>query len=105
MSSTEVDPIVLVTKLWEAIKSINARFTAMESKNGVGMMQDDADDLKDYKQTMIYTVHRLTWLELVVKGLSYQEQHDAAAYAKFVNGKHDIEGMEIDELRELLRER
>lgn len=55
------------------------------------------------RDLMILAFHRLTFLEMAVKGLRYKELHDAQAYAKFVEKKHAIEDIEIDQLKELLR--
>jgi hypothetical protein len=60
-------------------------------------------DVIKMRDVMILAAHRLAFLEMVVKGLSFMEQHDAQAYAKFVEKKRNIEDMDIDELRVLLR--
>jgi hypothetical protein len=74
----------------------------------IEMMKQPAEryknrDIIEMRDLMILAVHRLSFLELVTKGLTFMEQHDAQAYAKFVDKKRKIEDMDIDELRVLLR--
>lgn len=74
----------------------------------IEMMKQPAEryknrDIIEMRDLMILAVHRLSFLELVTKGLTFMEQHDAQAYAKFVEKKRKIEDMDIDELRVLLR--
>ena len=55
-------------------------------------------------EAMNLALHRLRFLEMVVKGLTYQEQRDARDYAKFIQSKRKLEDMDVDELRSILRE-
>jgi len=60
-------------------------------------------DVKRIKFLFTRAAHRLAFLELVTKGLSYMECKDAADYSKFVDSKRKIEDLDIEELRVLLR--
>lgn len=86
------ESLVLIANLWDAIKGMKE--PAEKYKNR---------DVIEWRDIMILAVHRLTFLELVTKGLTFMEMHDAQAYAKFVEKKRKIEDMDIDELRVLLR--
>ena len=94
MPSTEQNPLVLVKRVW-----IDHSYFSQN------MVDLKFDDIQRIKETLKLAAHRLQWLELVVKGLNYQQQHDAASYAKFVDKKHHIEDLDVEELRALLRER
>jgi hypothetical protein len=94
-NSTEVGRgIVLVGSLWTSIEKLKKPIDDLNNR-----------DIIEARDVMILAAHRLGWLETVVTGLRYQTQHDAAMYAKFVDKKRDIETMDLDELRVLLRER
>ena len=60
-------------------------------------------DAERIKFLFTRAAHRLAFLEMVTKGLTEMDKHDAKAYAKFVEKKRKIEDMDIDELRVLLR--
>lgn len=76
----------------------------VESKeNGWIFVEYPVKDLKAINECLRNAAHRLSFLEMVVKGLAYMEQHDAQGYAKFVEKKRSIEDMDIEELRKMLR--
>lgn len=91
-SSMHKESLALIANLWDSIKRM--RQPAEKYKNR---------DIIEMRDLMILAVHRLTFLELVTKGLTFMEMHDAQAYAKFVEKKRKIEDMDIEELRVLLR--
>lgn len=97
--STDQAGLVLVANLWDAIEGMNHRI----ENDANGHLRITTQQGRDLKETVVFAAHRLAFLELVVKGLSFMEQHDAQAYAKFVEKKRNIEDMDIDELRVLLR--
>lgn len=94
MESPEEKGIVLVANLWQGINCLRRVVQKLNNR-----------DIIEARNLMVLAVHRLTFLEMVVKGLTYREQHDAAAYARFVEKKRNLEDMDIDEFREILRER
>ncbi len=93
-NSTEGQGIVLIASLWERIDRLKVPIEKLNNANII-----------EIRDLMILAVHRLTWLETVITGLTYQTQHDASMYAKFVDKKRSIEDMDLDELRVLLREK
>jgi len=107
-NSTRDGGVKLIADLWEEIELIAATKGALDNPEHMrhlssklrGITPPSADRARDL---MIFAVHRLTFLEMVTKGLSFMEMHDAAAYAKFVEKKRKIEDMDLDELRVLLR--
>lgn len=92
-NSTEQAGSELIENLWEGIKSLTLPIRQMNNQNII-----------EIRDLMTLAVHRLTWLELVVKGLTFAEQHDAAHYAKFVLKKKNLEDLDIEELKMLLRD-
>lgn len=60
-------------------------------------------DFDHLERTIHLAMHRLAFLELVTKGLAYETMHDARAYAKFVDSKRNLEDMDLEELRVMLR--
>ena len=91
-NSTRDGGLALIADIWATIKT----------------MREPADkygnrDIIEMRDQLIAAVHRLTFLEMVTKGMRYREMHDAAGYAKFVDSKRKLEDMDIDELRVLLR--
>ena len=106
--STEAG-LKLIADLWVEIELIRETKKAMENPEGMQhltakyrsfLKQPSAD--RAY-QLMVLSAHRLAFLEMVTKGLSYMEMHDAQAYAKFVDKKRQIEDLDFDGLRVLLR--
>lgn len=99
-------PIALVADLYEQsallVTAIKRFEQDHEKWENVGMSRRGIDKLHD---VVHLAAHRLAWLEAVVKGLTYQAQHDASVYARFVDEKHNIEDMDVEELRVLLREK
>jgi len=90
--STRDGGLELIADIWATIEMM--KLPAERYKN---------KDIIEMRDKLIFAVHRLTFLEMVTKGLTFMEMHDAAAYAKFVDKKRKIEDMDIDELRVLLR--
>jgi hypothetical protein len=84
--------IALLGNLWAAIERMHVASQKIGNR-----------DISEAYDLMILAAHRLAFLEMVTKGLSYMEMHDAQAYAKFVDKKRKIEDLDIDELRVLLR--
>jgi hypothetical protein len=82
----------LIEHLWKEIEFYNQ-----------DLVDHKFADLVRVRDLLIVSVHRLAFLEMVVKGLSHMEQHDAQAYAKFVDSKRKIEDLDIEEFRVLLR--
>ena len=91
-SSMHLEGLKLVADLWATIEMMKS--PAEKYKNR---------DIIEMRDLMILAVHRLTFLEMVTKGLAYMEMHDAKAYAKFIDSKRKLEDMDIEELRVLLR--
>jgi hypothetical protein len=60
-------------------------------------------ELNNTLEIIRFALHRLRFLEMVVTGLTYMEQHDAQAYARFVESKRNLEDLDFEELREILR--
>ena len=95
-SSTDAPGYALIEKAWRVIHVMNNR------------LQNDpivytANDLRAVIETMVFLTHRLIFLEMAVKGLRHKELHDANVYAKFVERKYDLESLEFEQLKELLR--
>ena len=86
------ESLELIANLWETIEVMRGPAEVYKNR-----------DIIQMRDLMILAVHRLTFLELVTKGLTFMEMHDASAYAKFVDKKRKIEDMDIEELRVLLR--
>ena len=61
------------------------------------------NDVQRIKFLFTRCAYRLTFLELVTKGLTQMEMHDAQAYAKFVGLKRKLEDMDVEELRGMMR--
>ncbi len=109
-SSMHKEGLKLIADLWEEIHRITNTKAALDNPEAlrhltanlrsIRSMQPSADKAHDL---MVLAAHRLAFLEMVTKGLSFMEQHDAQAYAKFIDKKRKIEDMDIDELRVLLR--
>lgn len=97
--STDQAGLVLIANLWDAIEGIKHRI----DNDANGHLRITTQQGRDLKETMVFCAHRLAFLEMVTKGLSFMEQHDAQAYAKFMEKKRKIEDMDIEELRVLLR--
>lgn len=102
-SSMEKDGSQLVADSWTWINRTTHDIDLL--KNGAKAHEPhiSADNLVSLKEHMVSVVHRHEFLELVVKGLTFMEQHDAQAYAKFVQKKRKLEDMDLEELRVLLR--
>ncbi len=99
--STQEAGYVLIDRMWRMIEVMGNRLQAC--KNGDDPIIYYANDLRAVKQQMVFAAHRLAFLELVTKGLSEMEKSDARAYAKFIESKRELEDMDIEELRVLLR--
>ena len=95
----------LINDLWIAIRKKQSYDSAVELNKKLGRryMSHSKPDIDKMYKLLIFAVHRLTFLEMVTKGLRYQEMHDAQAYAKFVQKKRNLEDMDTEELRLLLR--
>ena len=99
----------LIHKMYEANEWLSNAVNDMEGKgkaNGRKLYKWNEPNIHDMRMLRDLTrnaVHRLAWLETVVKGLTYAEQHDAALYAKFVDKKRNLEDLDLEELRALLR--
>jgi len=91
-SSMDKEGFVLIANLWDAIEKMRVASQKIGNR-----------DISKAYDLMILAAHRLAFLEMVTKGLSYMEMHDAQAYAKFVDKKRKIEDLDIEELRVLLR--
>ena len=91
-SSMHKEGLKLISDLWDELEFFR--------QDMIDLRHGDAVRVRD---VLILAVHRLTFLELVTKGLTYMEMHDAQAYAKFVHSKRKIEDLDIEELRVLLR--
>ncbi len=107
-NSTSDEELDLLKKLWEAIKFAGSNLETQKSPTNrpiPGRMKCDLSykELADIKEVMVLAAHRLAFLEMVVKGLSYMEQHDAQAYAKFIEQKRNLEDLDLNELRVLMR--
>lgn len=112
-SSTRDGGLELINKLWIQIKYLQGSLDRRNSRNWhndtgkpvAGRLKCDLSvkEVADAKSLMIYAAHRLTFLEMVTKGLSYKQMHDAQAYARFVDSKRELEDMDMNDLRELLR--
>lgn len=90
--STRDGGLALLAEIWTTIEIM--RRPAEQYKNR---------DIIELRDMLIHAAHRLGFLEMVTKGLSFREMHDAAGYAKFVDSKRKLEDMDVDELREILR--
>ena len=107
--STEAG-LKLIANLWDEIKIATTCLDRAKTPRGraiAGRLKCDLAviELRNMKETMVFAAHRLAFLEMVTKGLTEMDKHDAQAYARFVEKKRNIEDMDIDELRVLLRER
>lgn len=105
-SSMGKEGLRLVTDLYELIKKMQAMQTHVREKDsptGRYKAEPAMPKSEDVINLMVLAVHRLQFLEMVVKGMRFMELHDAQAYAKFVESKRKIEDMDIEELRVLLR--
>lgn len=100
-SSTEQEGLKLVADSWEWIKALREDRDTIASKTRMPTL--NAGKIGQLIEHLTHVVHRHEFLELVVKGLTYMEQHDAQAYAKFVQKKRKLEDMDFEELRVLLR--
>jgi len=91
-NSTRDGGAELIADIWEEQKFFSQELIDLKFR--------DAERIK-----FLFTraAHRLAFLEMVTKGLTEMDKHDAKAYAKFVEKKRKIEDMDIDELRVLLR--
>ena len=98
-SSMHLEGLKLVADLWKVIEDMTHRIDS----DANGHLRITTVQGRNMKETMVYVVHRLTFLEMVTKGLAYMEMHDAKAYAKFIDSKRKLEDMDIEELRVLLR--
>ena len=95
----------LINKLWSEILRINQLFQRQTICKRPKRLRRDltVNEVHNIKEVMVLAAHRLTFLEMVVTGLSYKEQRDARDYAKFVESKTKLEDIDFNELRELLR--
>lgn len=91
-TSMHKEGLELIANLWDKIKVMREPAERYNNR-----------DVIEMRDLMILAVHRLAFLELVTKGMTFMEMHDAQAYAKFVEKKRKIEDLDIDELRVLLR--
>jgi hypothetical protein len=91
-SSMHKEGLKLVADMWAGIDKLKTIVKKLDNR-----------DIIQTSDLMILAVHRLAFLELVTKGLTFMEMHDAQAYSKFVESKRKIEDMDIEELRVLLR--
>lgn len=108
IDSTDTAGIVLLGKVWQQVEIAgncldHAKTPTGEKKHAMRRCGLTVHELLNMKEILVFAAHRLAFLEMVTKGLAYMEQHDAQAYAKFVEKKRKIEDMDIDELRVLLR--
>lgn len=102
-SSTEEAGYALINRLWTEIDRMRREIEMSTSPNKIVGYTPAA--WGDVKQTLVFAAHRLAFLEMVTKGLTEMDKHDAQAYARFVEKKRKIEDLDLDELRVLLRER
>ena len=99
-NGSTVAGLKLIADLWEAIGNRTNFNKAIKKEPYSSYMKPSAQTDHDL---MILAVHRLQFLEMVVKGLNYMECKDAADYSKFIDSKRKLEDMDIDELRAILR--
>lgn len=98
----------LIDRAWRVIKIVGSSIERRNSPTGRAiphLVKADLSykELEEFRDVLVFCAHRLAFLEMVTIGMKYQEMHDAQAYAKFVEKKRNIEDMDIDELRVLLR--
>lgn len=103
-NSTKDEGYALLNQLWEW----NEKLTSyVEWKNGENRVEEldniNVENLEKMRDLYRDAANRIAFLEMVTKGLSYMEQHDAQAYAKFVDKKRKLEDLDLNELRVLLR--
>lgn len=102
--STDEAGIVLVTRCFQEhqrlVKALEKYDRDREKWLAMDMSRQGLAHLAD---TVKYAAHRLAFLEMVSKGLSFQEMHDLRAYARFVDSKRKLEDLDLEELREMLR--
>ena len=91
----------LISKAWRVIDAMSGRIDLCNKRDDPIVYY--ANDLGAIKETLVFCAHRLAFLEMVTKGLTYMEMHDARAYAKFVKKKRKLEDLDLEELRVLLR--
>lgn len=101
--STQEAGYVLIDRMWRMIEVMGGRLERLSEQHNKEAILIAPKDFLAIKEQMVFAVHRLAFLELVTKGLSEMEKSDARAYAKFIESKRELEDMDIEELRVLLR--
>lgn len=91
-SSMHTEGLKLVADVWEESEYFQQDLIDLKFR-----------DVKRIRELFTRVGHRLAFLELVTKGLAYETMHDARAYAKFVDSKRNLEDMDLEELRVMLR--